>query len=61
MRLCYNDAVSPEMKKFLLSLPQTPSDAADEPVTPEEHKVNCVLFIVLILAVIVCALIDLLS
>ncbi len=49
------------MKKFLLSLPQTPSDAADEPVTPEEHKVNCVLFIVLILAVIVCALIDLLS
>lgn len=61
MRLCYNDAVSPEMKKFLLSLPQTPSDAADEPVTPEQHKFNCIFCIVLLIVVIVCAFIDLLS
>lgn len=49
------------MKKFLLSLPQTPSDAANEPVTPEEHKFNCIFCIVLLIAVVVLALIDLLS
>lgn len=48
--------MSPEMKKFLLSLPQTPSDAANEPVTPEAHKFNCIFCIVLLIAVIVLSL-----